>query len=186
MILIIDFGSSKVPDIENCIDEFDDFKTVHYLDFEEKLLDNAAGVILSGAPVLITEQDIAEQLEKTLWLKNTVLPVLGICFGHQIMGIHFGAFGTRIREDRDWQEIEVIKESPLFDKLPTVFEMLEDHCETISIPTDFDLIAISDVCINEAMQHKTKPLFGVQFHPETSGTFGRTVFENFFKIVNTK
>lgn len=183
MILIIDFGSSKVPQIENCVDEFIDFKTLKYYDFELENLDGVDGVILSGAPVLVTEQDISLQLAKTAWLKNAKIPVLGICFGHQILGIHFGAFATRIKEDRDWQEIEVCNESPLFDRLPEIFEMMEDHCETISIPPHFLLLANSDACINEAMQHESKPLFGVQFHPESSGTVGRTIFENFYQIV---
>lgn len=183
MILVIDFGSSKVPQIENCVDEFCDFKTIKYYDFELEDLDGIDGVILSGAPVLVTEQDISHQLAKTAWLKNTKIPVLGICFGHQIIGIHFGSFATRIKEDRDWQEIEVIKDSPLFDRLPEIFEMMEDHCETISIPSVFELIATSDACVNEAMQHTEKPLFGVQFHPESSGNYGRTLFDNFYQIV---
>lgn len=182
MMLILNCGSSKVPYIEQAIDEFCDFKTIELLSLQLSDLQGAKGVVISGAPLLITEQDISQYLEKLSWIKTTTLPVLGICFGHQLMGITFGAFGAKMREDRDWQTIEAIEECLLFDKLPTTFEMMEDHCETISIPAGFRLVASSDACINEAMQHSSLPLFGVQFHPEVSGNFGRVLFENFVKF----
>jgi GMP synthase (glutamine-hydrolysing) len=91
-----------------------------------------------------------------------------------------------MREDRDWQTIELLDPSPLFDKLPDEFEMMEDHCEAISIPPNFNLIAASDACVNEGMQHKELPIFGVQFHPEVSGNYGRTIFENFIRLCEKK
>ena len=182
MILIIDCGSSKTPSIETMVDEFCDFQTVPILDFTESMLTSIAGVIISGAPLLITEQNIATYLNKLSWLKTIKKPTLGICFGHQLIGITFGAFGQKMREDRDVQLIEVFEDSLLFDKLPTEFDMLEDHCETISIPQHFKLVASSDACVNEAMEHQSLPIFGVQFHPEVSGNYGRIIFDNFIKI----
>ena len=87
-----------------------------------------------------------------------------------------------MREDRDWQTIEVYENCSLFDKLPTEFEMMEDHCETISIPPGFQLVASSDACVNEAMQHLSMPIYGAQFHPEVSGNLGSVVIENFIKL----
>jgi GMP synthase (glutamine-hydrolysing) len=182
MILILDCGSSKTQYIEEAIDEFSDFKTVPILNFTNDDLQNITGLVISGAPILITEQNISAYLEKILWIKETKIPVLGICFGHQLIGITFGAYCARMREDRDWQTVEVFEECPLFEKLPTEFEVMEDHCETVSIPAGFKLIAASDVCVNEAMQHSTLPIFGVQFHPEVSGNFGRVIFDNFTRI----
>jgi GMP synthase (glutamine-hydrolysing) len=89
-----------------------------------------------------------------------------------------------MKENRDWLEIEVFTESVLFDKLPTVFDVMEDHCESISIPEGFELLASSDECINEAMQHKDKMIYGLQFHPEVSGNFGRVIIENFVNCVD--
>lgn len=86
------------------------------------------------------------------------------------------------REDRDWQTIEILADCPLFDKLPTEFDQLEDHCETVSIPAGFVHVGVSDACVNEAMMHSELPLYGVQFHPEVSGTTGAVIFENFVHI----
>ena len=182
MILVIDCGSNKTKYIEQIVDEFIDVKPAKLLDFTPDDLKGIKGVIVSGAPLLVTEVNTSPYEEKLAWIKETELPVLGICFGHQMMGILFGAFATRMREDRSWQTVEAFIDSPLFNRLPDEIEMMEDHCETISIPPGFELVASSDACVNEVMQHTNKPLYGVQFHPEVSGNHGRIVIENFVNI----
>jgi GMP synthase (glutamine-hydrolysing) len=164
------------------VDEFVDFSILPMLDFKLEDLEGKIGVIISGAPLLITEQNIDPYLSKIAWIKESNIPVLGICFGHQLIGLLYGAIGSKMREDRSWQEIEIIEESPLFNRLPDCFEMMEDHCEHISIPPEFKLMAASDACINECMQHEKKSIYGVQFHPEVSGNFGNILLENFFYI----
>jgi GMP synthase (glutamine-hydrolysing) len=186
MILILNCGSSKTLYIEELVDEFSDFKTIPILDFTLADLTGKTGVIISGAPILVTEQEIGHFLKQVEFIKTTTIPILGICFGHQLVGITFGAFASRMREDRDWQTIGLLDPSPLFDKLPDEFEMMEDHCEAISIPPNFNLIAASDACVNEGMQHKELLVFGVQFHPEVSGNYGRTIFENFIRLCEEK
>lgn len=179
MILIIDCGSTKTPFIGDAVDIVSDYKIVHQLDFQLKDLENISGVIISGAPILITEVDTEPYLQRFAWIKDFQLPVLGICFGHQIIGLLHGAFASRMKADRDWQSIDSFEESILLDKLPSSFRMVEDHCESISIPNGFQLVASSDACVNEMMQHFQKPLFGVQFHPEVSGNHGTVIIENF-------
>lgn len=182
MITVIDCGSSKTPFIESCVDEFEDVQVVGMYDFDYSSFSSAHGFIISGAPILITEKDPASYLVLFSWLKETDKPVLGICFGHQILGLTYGALASRIREDRDWQTVEVLEDCPLFDKLPSEIELMEDHCEAISIPANFIHVAVSDACVNEAMMHQTKSLYGVQFHPEVSGNHGRVIIENFVHI----
>ena len=182
MILIIDCGSNKTKYIEQIVYEFMDTKPTSLMDFEENLLDGIQGVILSGAPILVTEIDTTPYQEKMKWILETKIPVLGICFGHQLIGLLHGAFPNKMREDRDWQTIEAMEECELFNRLPNEFQMMQDHCESISIPPGFTLTASSDACINEAMKHKEKPLFGVQFHPEVSGNHGAVLLENFVKV----
>lgn len=182
MILIINCGSQKTPYIEQAVDLQMDFKTVGLFDATAESAKDVQGIIISGAPILITEVDTLPYLEQLSWILNANIPVLGICFGHQILGLLHDANAARQMEDRDWQTIEALEEHPLFDKLPMEFQMVEDHCESISVPRDFKLLAVSDVCVNEAMYHKTKSFFGVQFHPEVSGNQGTLIIENFVNI----
>jgi GMP synthase (glutamine-hydrolysing) len=181
MILIINCGSLKTIYIEQAVDLISEYKTVDFKDNYLDLLKNVKGVIISGAPILITEIDYSGYVSLFSWVKSFEKPILGICFGHQILGLLFESLPSRQKEDRDWQTIAQLEESILFDKLPDEFEMMEDHCESISLPKNFKLIATSDACINEAMQHETKPYFGVQFHPEISGNYGQIVIHNFIE-----
>lgn len=180
MILVINCGSKKTPFISEIIDEFMDVETISLDDLNPtETIKKYKGIIISGAPILITEVNINPFIEKFKFILNIELPILGICFGHQIIGLVHGAFGSRMKEDRDWQTIEIFEDCPLFNKLPSEISMMEDHCESISIPPNFKLIGSSDACVNEVMQHQTKNIFGVQFHPEVSGNHGRVLFENF-------
>lgn len=182
MIGIIDCGSQKVTYIEQAVDTVCDFETIPLFDLAKHDLSKFDGIIISGAPILITEVDLHPYLKAFSWIKEYEKPIFGICFGHQMLGMTFGAFASRQKEDRDWQTIESYLDSPLFDKLPPEFEMMEDHCECISIPKEFKLLAGSDACVNEAMQHESKDLYGVQFHPEVSGNQGFLLIENFVNI----
>lgn len=182
MILIVDCGSQKTPYIEEAVNGIVDFQTIGMFGVSKIDLLHFDGIIISGAPILITEVNMETYIHAFSWLKTFEKPVLGICFGHQIIGLLHGAFASRQKEDRDWQTIEQCNESPIFDKLPYEFEMMEDHCECISVPPNFKLIAVSDACVNEAMQHQTKAIYGVQFHPEVSGNQGFLIIENFVNI----
>lgn len=182
MILIINCGSIKTPSIAHYINEFMDSKTVKLENFDNSTLNDYSGVIISGAPILLTEIDPTEYLEKFEWIKETTLPVLGICFGHQIIGLLHGASVYKQKEDRDWNTIEILEDDPLFNRMPDEFKMLEDHCETVSIPPHFIHLCVSDSCINEGMKHQDKNIYGVQFHPEVSGNMGSILLENFTKL----
>ena len=182
MILIIDCGSQKTPFIEEAVDLQMDYETIGLWEVTKEQTFNKKGVIISGAPILITEIDYSKHKSQLSFVKELEIPVLGICFGHQMLGLLHGASPSRQKEDRDWQTIESLEEHPLFDKLPVEFEMMEDHCESISLPKEFKLLAVSDACVNEAMCHIEKPLFGVQFHPEVSGNQGTLFIENFVNI----
>ena len=182
-IAIIDCGSQKTPHIFECVDEFIDSEVIMMFDANAERLAGFQGVIISGAPILLSEIDPTRYLIQFNWIRNWDKPLLGICFGHQILGMLHGSEISRMSEDRDWQTIEAFVDSPLMDKLPNEVQMMEDHCETISIPPHFKLVGSSDACINEMMQHHSKPWFGVQFHPEVSGNQGRTLIGNFCELV---
>lgn len=184
MILIIDFGSSKVPLIEKAVLKSNACEVLEWKNVSEKDIYKYKGIILSGAPILVTVIETQPILNMFAWLKDYRLPVLGICFGHQLIGLLHGAKAELMDEDRAWQEIEVLSKSILFQNLTEKVLMLEDHCEMISVPPDFTLIAQSKSCTNEGMKHNEKNIFGVQFHPESSEEAGETLIRNFCRICN--
>ncbi|MBB77708.1 MAG: hypothetical protein CL844_01755 [Crocinitomicaceae bacterium] len=182
MILIIDCGSEKTKNIGEIIKPNIDVNICKLNDFKLDDLKNIKGVIISGAPILLSEFDTKPYIEKFKWIKTTKFPILGICFGHQIIGLIYGSFIKKIVPVRTWEKINTIKSSDLLFSLPLIFEMMEDHCEIISIPKQFNHIASSNSSANEMMEHKEKKIFGVQFHPEVSGNLGHVLLGNFIKI----
>lgn len=183
MIALIDCGSSKTPQIAEHLEEYSEVQVIKLVDFKLNSLKQFKGIVISGAPLLLTEIDPTPYYQLFSWINSYSKPLLGICFGHQIIGLLNGARISKMREDRNFHEIELIKDDILFERLPHIFEMQEDHCEHISVPHGFDLLACSDTCINEAMKHREKPIYGVQFHPEVSGNYGHVLLANFAKLV---
>lgn len=182
MILIIDCGSTKTPEIGLMLKKLNaDFRVLTINKFDLSDTEDADATIISGAPILLTEVDTGPYLKKFEFLSQTNKPVLGICFGHQVLGMVHGSKVKRCEEDRKTTAISLM-DSELFYGLDNVATFAEDHCECIELPDSFVLTGFSAICDVEAMQHTTKKLFGVQFHPEVSGNNGLTLFKNFLNI----
>ncbi len=178
-ILVIDCGSSKVPHFAERLAGFDqpsDTVSIEVLDTIE--LNQYAGIIISGAPILLTETDPQPYLEKLKFVTNHTQPILGVCFGHQIIGMLHEAKVSRCKECRTDLNIKKISESELWQGIDD-YSFNQDHCEAIDLPLNWKLLASSKICTNEAMQHPFKPIYGVQFHPETSGSNGTQLLKNF-------
>ncbi|MFZ9027560.1 MAG: glutamine amidotransferase-related protein [Crocinitomicaceae bacterium] len=182
MILVINCGSNKTRFITQIVDDEIDVDEIGIFDLKASTLDKYTGIIISGAPILLTEQNIDPYLEVLNGILETKKPLLGICFGHQLIGLKYGSIASKMRTISDMEEISVLEDSPLFNRLPQEISMMEDHCETISIPKGFKLLASSDSCVNEAMEKRDAAIYGVQFHPEVSGNHGAIVIQNFISI----
>src|SRR5687768_3302787 len=114
-ILIIDCGSKKVPHIEYMLQDLGMQTHTQQLLLVEKITETYTAIVVSGAPVLLTETDPQPYLQKFKILLDSGLPLLGICFGHQLLGMSFGAEVSRCKEDRDIQTIRLLGQDTLFD-----------------------------------------------------------------------
>jgi len=183
MICIIDCGTSSLQKIKRNLTDLDyKFRVIKLDEIENSDFKSFSGIIISGAPTLLTQVNQQEYLDKFNFLKSIEIPVLGICLGHQIIGL---LNGSKIQAEKmidKMEQIEILKENDLFAGIQDFGLFREEHLEFISLPENFTLLAKSESCDNEAMKHKNKNIYGVQFHPEVSDDNGKKLFTNFLKL----
>ncbi|XP_065890395.1 GMP synthase [glutamine-hydrolyzing]-like [Dysidea avara] len=137
-------------------------------------------VLISGGPSSVYSED-APEFDRQIF--HLDIPVLGICYGMQLMNKLFGGkVGQKsIREDGQ-HSIEVTNTSPLFHGLAKEELVLLTHGDSVEcdeVAEDFEVIAKSGSLV-AAISHCSKPLYGVQFHPEVDLTKnGLTMLRNF-------
>jgi len=131
--------------------------------------DSSDGVVLSGSPAMLTGSNTASRFQPEVdAMLDSQAPVLGVCFGHQLLARAFG--GEVVRDGRHVLEMvktTVLKDDPLFEALPRSLMLMESRYEVVkSLPDGFSLLARSATSRIAAMRHPTRLVYGVQFHPE--------------------
>jgi len=183
-VVIVDCSSSKVPNIARLVEELN--AEAHVLGPHQLpgiTADPPAAVIISGNPALICKTGTGF-LEDFEVLRTLGVPVLGICFGHQVLGLLYGAEVFSGKEDREQRQVERLQTNLLFFGLSTKELFQQDHSEEVTLPPDFLHLATSSHCFNESMKHPKQPMWGVQFHPECSGSAGKQLIRNFLSCTN--
>lgn len=179
-IIILDFGSQTTQLIGRRVRELNTFcEILPYNKFPENDPD-VIGVILSGSPFSVYD-------EKAFHLDVQPLidryPVLGICYGAQLMAQQFGgsvkSAGTREYGRANLQTFD--KENPLFEGFDEGSQVWMSHGDTIvEIPQNFHRIASTSTVVNAAYQADNSQVWGVQFHPEVfHSTQGTLLLKNF-------
>ncbi|MBI5235793.1 MAG: glutamine-hydrolyzing GMP synthase [Deltaproteobacteria bacterium] len=180
-ILILDFGSQYTQLIARRVREQKVYCEIHPYKVGLKFIKGFApqGIILSGGPSSVYDK-AAPKIPKEVFDLN--IPVLGICYGMQLMAHLLGGRVQRSKErEYGGAGLEIRKTSTLFSGLAGSINVWMSHGDKVEIvPHGFSVTARSTNAANCAMQDEARKLFGVQFHPEVSHTpEGSKILGNF-------
>ena len=191
-ILIIDFGSQFTQLIARRIRELGVFSEImsHKKINSLKIFNNVIGVILSGGPLNVYNGYKFRFNRKVLFLN---IPILGICFGHQIISKELGG---RVKKSRfrefGFAEIKKVNNSLLiknFFNNKNTNNVWMSHADHVSkLPNGFKVVASSKNSKFTIIENNKKKYYGVQFHPEVTHTNkGKILLKNFlFSICKAK
>ena len=135
---------------------------------------NSDGMILTGSGLNVPDLSTQEAMSTVIKIVNEYTkPILGICFGHQLIGHIFG-FTVQKMEDpqAEWDKEVVLTCQPPFALLDDqTIEVDVHHAYEIQytpeLEEEFILHASTETCKVEVITHRIRPIYGVQFHPET-------------------
>ena len=187
-ILILDFGSQYTQLIARRVRECHVYCELHPFDMKSAEIKafQPTGIILSGGPKSVYEEG-APVIEEELF--ELGVPVLGICYGMQLMSRHFGGEVVPAGK-REYGHAELSSQGepgPLFDGFfsegkSSVWMSHGDHVETL--PRGFDVVAKTSNAPVCAIQNVGRSLYGVQFHPEVNHTlYGGLLLNTFVRKI---
>ena len=138
-------------------------------------------VILTGSEKMVGQREYAPEV--IAFLGKVKVPLLGVCYGHQLLANFFGARVYREeRLHRGDEKIDILDRNSLFRGISQGTSFFEHHSERVDPTPAADRLvplAVSSEGLLESFQVKGLPFFGVQFHPEASKEQGVKVLVNF-------
>ena len=179
-ILIIDFGSQYTQLIARRVRELNVYCEIHPYNKLPEISPDTKGVILSGSPSSVRDDDSPTVHIAAFRHK---LPVLGVCYGAQLLAHTSGGEvkASAIREYGRAKLGTVDATNPLMHGIDQHSQVWMSHADTItSIPDEFKIIASTETVRVAAFQVEGEPTFGIQFHPEVTHSLqGRALLKNF-------
>jgi GMP synthase (glutamine-hydrolysing) len=179
-ILVVDLGAQYAQLIARRVRECNVFSEIVPQDVtaDEVARRKPQGLILSGGPASVNEPD-APGIDERLF--DLGIPVLGICYGHQLMATRLGGVVSRGTVSEFGRTELAGSESLLFSGVPLDQTVWMSHNDAVvRVPEGFATVASTAVCPVAAMENHERGLYGVQFHPEVVHTqFGTQVLRNF-------
>ena len=187
-IAILDFGSQYTHLISRRIRGLSVLTGIYQNNIKaEKIPKNTVGIILSGGPNSVHDKTALAYDSKIFELG---VPILGLCYGHQLIGMHFGGRVTPGKtKEYGLANIYNKKKSKIFKGIPSKNQVWMSHGDSVSkLPKGFEIIAKTSDCPVAAMQNTQKNIYGFQFHPEVRHTNkGTQILSNFiFNICGAK
>lgn len=184
-ILIVDNGGQYVHRIWRSLREISqESEIVPPAKIHEKLeSEQPIGLILSGGPTSVYEDSLGLSNE----LLDLDMPILGICWGHQLIAHYLGGKVQYGKSGEYGHSIVTVdSEDTILKGMPKTFQAWVSHRdEVVEVPEGFIPLAHSETCAIEAMAHDSKPIYGVQFHPEVFHTQdGKIILKNFVEVCN--
>ena len=182
-ILILDFGSQFTQLIARRVRELNVYCEIHPYHKIPKITADIKGIILSGSPCSVREED-APNVDLSLFPAN--IPILGVCYGAQLLAQKLG--GTvHASNTREYGRamLTPLLENRLTAGIAQLSQVWMSHGDTItSIPDHFELIASTESVRVAAYKIKDQETYGIQFHPEVTHSLeGKLMVANFVKEI---
>ncbi|MGM0479025.1 MAG: glutamine-hydrolyzing GMP synthase [Bacteroidota bacterium] len=180
MILILDFGSQYTQLIARRVRELNVYSEIHPWDKCPEITDNVKGIILSGSPFsVLDEQSPKFDLNRI----RGKAPLLGICFGAQYLA-HLNGGEVAKSNTREYGRAHLRKfnpDHPLLKGVQPDSQVWMSHGDSIKqLPQHFVNIASTEDVEHVAFEIKDESTYGIQFHPEVYHTLdGQKIIENF-------
>jgi len=188
-ILIVDFGSQFTQLIARRIREFGVFSEIishKKIKVSEIVKQNVSGIILSGGPLNVYQNNKFNFDKKILKLH---IPILGICFGHQILSKELGGRVKRsVHREFGLATINKVSNSILtknFFNKKNISNVWMSHADQVSrMPKNFKIVASTKNSKLTIIENSIDKFYGVQFHPEVTHTKkGKILLSNFLFLV---
>lgn len=180
LVLVLDFGGQYNQLIARRVRECNVYCEVmpYGKGIEAVKEKNPVGIIFTGGPNSVYEEG-APMIDKEIF--ELGIPVLGICYGSQLMAYALGGKVERA-DKREYGKCELcVKDSLIFDRVDKKTQCWMSHTDYISaLPEGFEITATTESCPVAAYENKEKRLYSVQFHPEVNHTpQGKQMLRNF-------
>ena len=181
-ILVLDFGGQYNQLIARRVREhhvYAEIKPYNKITVGEIKEIGYKGIIFTGGPNSVYDEKSPHYDPVIL---NIGIPILGICYGDQLMAYMAGGVITSAENSSEYGKTTVyVKNSVLFKGVPEKSTVWMSHTDYVKeVPAGFEIIGYTDKCPCAAMCDEKRKLYGVQFHPEvTHSEFGKQMLYNF-------